>query len=249
MITDIPSPQDFTDQGLTLLNISWETVVDPMRAMIEVVDGEGFLDNEEKEIHAKAMQRPLAIASALLQQGAEFLVKAAISKISPLLLISANSEQWKRYGSHPTPFYSVRTLDAQDLLSVHNAIARTPFSTAFMQRFIASREIRNTVFHNVDRKRQFSVNDVLLAILEFTTELHGPGTWLDDRRRYLETTPTGAINADCVQCIIAAEFDLLSKILGKSHLKRHFSFDKTQRCYRCLNCHYQCGDFFTFREW
>lgn len=243
MILDIPTKTDFEEQGLTLLNLAWDTVTDLLLQYDDAEDWNAIVEEEQTEHYAKASQKPLAIATALLQQGAEFLVKAAIAEISPFLLISGSPQAWpKRCESTDTPFSAFKTPDAEDLIRIHNTVSPRRFSESFMQRFCEMRRIRNTIFHTVDRDLRFSEKEILSAVLTVTAELLGPLRWIENRHRYLESIPSAAFATEVHGFTLVREFALVLELFGNAELRMHFGFNKKQRRYLCPECRSACSD-------
>jgi len=244
MILDIPTSADFEEQGMTLLNLAWDSVTQLLFDHQALAKWAGDPVDGEAELYIKASQKPLGIATVLLQQGSEFLVKAAIAKISPLLLIAGNSQSWpKRCDSTDIAFSMFKTPDAEDLIRIHNTVAPKRFSEAFTQQFGKLRRIRNTVFHTIDRNLRFTEKDILSAILTVTTELQGPANWMENRVKYLESTPVAAFDVDRAGYTLAMEFEQVIELLGDADLKSHFDFSKRRRRYLCLECKDAASDF------
>ncbi|MBW4462108.1 MAG: hypothetical protein KME47_17975 [Nodosilinea sp. WJT8-NPBG4] len=247
MIRDIPTREDFEEQGMTLLNLAWDTVID---LLLNYRDAEGWaeewdaiIEEEQTEHYLKASQKPLAIATALLQQGTEFLVKSAIAEVSPFLLIAGNSQSWpKKCDIADTAFSAFRTADADDLIRIHDTVATNRFTDTFTQQFSEMRRVRNTVFHSVDRNLRFSEKDILLSILTVTSELRGPHKWMADREKYLDSTPSAAFVTEGHGFQLVREFQVLIDLLGNSDLEQHFGFNKKQRRYLCSECRMLCSE-------
>lgn len=245
MIRDIPTRADFEEQGIALLNLAWDTVTELLLEYRDAEEWDAIVDEQQTEHYSHASQKPLAIATALLQQGSEFLVKAAIAEVSPFLLIACNAQNWpKKCDTTDTPFSAFRTPDSEDLIRIHNTVAATRFSETFMQQFAELRKIRNTVFHSVDRSLRFTEKDILFAILTITTELQGPCKWMDIRDNYLESTPSAAFATEGHGFVLVREFSLLVELLGNADLKKHFGFNKKQRRYLCPECNMACREFY-----
>ncbi len=75
MIRDIPTREDFQEQGMTLLNLAWYTVIELLLNYRDAEEWDEIVDYEQTEHYLKASQKPLAIATALIQQGTELLSK------------------------------------------------------------------------------------------------------------------------------------------------------------------------------
>src|SRR5262249_17833822 len=144
----------------------WDTVTALLLEYRDAEEWNAIVEEGQTEHYSRASQKPLAIATALLQQGSEFLVKAAIAEVSPYLLIAGSAQNWpKKCDIGDTPFSAFRTPDSEDLIRVHNTVASSRFSELFMQQFAEMRKVRNTVFHSVDRSLRFTEKDILSSIL------------------------------------------------------------------------------------
>ena len=241
MITNVPTRQEFEEQGLTLLNLAWDTVTDLLIDYRDAEDWDGIVEEEQTEHYLKAAQKPLAISTALLQQGAEFLVKAAIADVSPYLLIAGNAPAWpKRCNKADTQFSAFRTADAEDLIRIHDTVATSRFSTEFVQTFTQMRHIRNTVFHSVDRNLRFSDKQIIQSILIIADELLEPNTWFKKRNAYLDSVPSAAWACTGNGFRLSREFDAISDLLSTAELKRYFDFNRRRRRYICPSCKRDC---------
>ena len=245
MIRDIPTREDFQEQGMALLNLAWDTVIELLLNYRDAEEWDEIVDYEQTEHYLKASQKPLAIATALIQQGTELLVKAAIAEVSPFLLIAGNPQSWPRKcDTNDTSFSAFRTADAEDLIRIHDTVAATRLTEAFTRQFSEMRRVRNTVFHSVDRNLRFSEKDILLSILTVTSELHGPNKWMADPEQYLESTPSAAFATEGHGSNLVREFQLLIDLLGNADLTQHFGFNKKQRRYLCPECWRTCREFY-----
>ncbi|MBL4884986.1 MAG: hypothetical protein JKY95_10690 [Planctomycetaceae bacterium] len=245
MIKDIPTREEFEEQGMTLLNHAWDTVVERLFDYPDLKEFGESIEDEQKDHYDSASQKPLAIATALLQQGTEFLVKAAIAEVSPFLLIAGNAQSWpKKCDTTDTSFSAFKTANAENLIRIHNTVATTRFTDTFTRNFAQMRRVRNTVFHSVDRNLRFSEKDIIQSILTITSELQGPGKWMVSREKYLESTPLAAFVTEGHGSNLVREFQLLIDLLENSDLQRHFDFDKRQRRYLCPECKLSCSEYY-----
>ncbi|MCB1129535.1 MAG: hypothetical protein KDN05_00300 [Verrucomicrobiae bacterium] len=237
MITGIPNRKDFEEQGLTLLNLAWDTVADLFLLFADAENECGELTEAEKNGHLIASHRPLAIATALLQQGAEFMVKAAIADYSPFLLISAPPSNWpRRSDKENVEFSAFKTVDASDLIKIHDTVAANRFSPEFTQLFGELRRVRNSVFHTVDKNLSFSHKHVIDSILRISSEIMGKRRWTELRLGYLQSIPSIPIVSGDPLGRLSREFVEIMPILNMGDLKEHFGFNRKQRQYICPRC-------------
>jgi len=244
VISEIPTPDEFTQSGTAYLNLAWDSTVQLALNLDEAHIDEWDTTGDVTDEYWAAAQRPLATAVTLVQQGTEFLLKARIASVSPFLLIAANPSDWPRgCQSSDTPFSHFKTIDAQDLLRVHDTVAGGRLSQQFATRFDALRRQRNSIMHTVDRRTRFTATEVINSILEISEHLLGPCSWVSCRRSFLETDPDSvAHSSDHVDCAIAREMDKIIDLLQPAALKRFFGFNKRQRRYVCYNCYLACRD-------
>jgi hypothetical protein len=237
MITGIPNRKDFEEQGLTLLNLAWDTISDLLLQIADANERCGPITEDEKKRHLIAPQRKLAIATALLQQGAEFMVKAAIADYSPFLLISGTPSTWpRRSDKEDVEFPEFKTADATDLIKIHDTVATTRFSPEFSQMFSELRRVRNSIFHTVDKKLSFSSKHILESVLRISGETVGTRKWMDIRYEYLESIPSiGGFREDSLGRL-SREFVEMTALLDARTLGEHFGFNKKQRQYICPRC-------------
>ncbi len=241
MVTDIPAPQDFTDFGLDFINLAWRSAMDLLLLPKEWNVGDVFDDEEEwQERYWAAAQRPLAAAASLVHQGAELLIKARIAGVSPFLLITHNPSEWPSgCGRADTPFIDFRTVDARDLVRLHDAACADPLSDRLKGKLEQLRRRRNAIMHGVPRTMRLAAKDVIVDVLEVTRELLGPNAWLPIRRRYMRSDPEGVLATYAehhVAWLAPAEFEKAVDLLTPKQARDLLGFNKRQRCYVCPVC-------------
>jgi hypothetical protein len=246
MIIDVPTSADFEASGIAFLNLAWDSVLGISLHFAESEVEE--LDEEERvtDEYWKEAQRPLAVAVALAQQGTEFLLKAKISAVSPLLLISGDPAGWpKGCDREDKSFADFKTIDAQDLVRVHDSVASPRLSEDFKREFERLRRLRNTVMHTVDKRLRFTAEDGILAILQVVESLLAPRRWLPIRRNYLRGGVDFAVEHgfdDNTDCAIAREVMHVFDLLKPALIRRFYGFDVKQRRYYCPSCEHGCAD-------
>ena len=81
-----------------------------------------------------------------MQQGVELILKGKITYISPYLLITDSPSKWPSpYKDNEISFSQFRTLDAQDLIKVHDIFADAKISDEFAKLYNSLREKRNAI--------------------------------------------------------------------------------------------------------
>ncbi len=243
MITATPAPDDFIKTGLSLLDFAWDTVAN---LITELDDSEYFgVDVDEVgDAFWQASKQKLSTSLAVAQQGVEFVLKGKIAEVSPFLLLSGGPNEWpKKCDKNNTNYADFRTIDAQDLIKVHNTAASNRLSDEFIVKFEDLRKKRNAIMHTVDKRIDLHVIDVVTAILSMHKLLFPNENWIQIRREYLKKYPLAELHStDFVEPRIIWEFSLITDLLKPKHMKEFFSFNKRQRRYICPHCNHESGD-------
>lgn len=246
MIRDIPTATDFEITGISLLNLAWDTVsslyLDRENSKItEWDDGGQVLEEFWQSAH-----QHLSNALVLTQQGIEFFVKARIARVSPFLLLDRNPKDWpKGCSENDTPFADFRTLDAQDLIRVHDTVAQQRLNTSFCRRVDGLRRARNSVMHSLDKRLRHSPSDLWISILDASHHLLGPQLWIGTRRKYLEGSPSSLVFSDDTPAWqLSWECQHLLQILTPSQVSEFLGADLKSRWYICSGCEIGAPDYF-----
>lgn len=238
MITDIPTHNDFRNQGIAFLNLAWEAVARKVHAWNEIQDEDSIPISETE--YWGSVHRELLVATALAQQAAELLLKARLAKISPFILISNSTQNWPS-GDHVS-FSDFRTIDAQDLPRAHDTVCTAPLPPAFHATFARLRTLRNKIFHTVARDLEVTAVDTVVAILEISHYLVGPQKWWAIRRDWDDEGPPVG-NVDYVKGVQTIEGLAMVALLPPKTVQDLLGFDKKQRRYICLQCSLSVSDF------
>lgn len=239
MVTDIPAADDFRRTGVVYLNMAWTIAIDLCLHTEEEYSAlAGGCEEDLVTDFWQAAQRPLANAASLLQQATEFLLKGRIAAVSPFLLVAANPRDWPRnVDKEDVPFADFRTIDAQDLVKVHDAVSEERLPRDFAERVGSQRRTRNAVMHTVDKRVTLHADDVLIAILDVSHHLVSPLKWVESRDKYLDETPESvAYSTDFNDGRLIQEFTYVAEALTNSDAKRYLGFFKRQRKYFCAVC-------------
>jgi hypothetical protein len=238
MITEIPTPEDFRHAGLSLLNLAWDAVssmyLDLENSQVEEWDEKGEATGE----FWRSAQRPLANAVVVAQQGIEFLLKARIAEVTPLLLISTQPRDWpSRCDREDTAFAEFRTIDAQDLVKFHDAVHPQRLEDTFRTKFQRFRALRNSIMHTVDKRLWHSAHELCVQVLEASHALIGSYKWLELRRDYLQSIPVAAVYDEYEPTWqLSWEACLLLEILTHAEGTRYLGVQAKQRYYICYQC-------------
>lgn len=235
MVTDIPTADDFRTYGLRYLNLGWDTAVN---VALEIVDmREHSSDYEFEEEFKKAAEPELATALTLVEQGIEFLLKGRIASVSPWLLLSRDADKWPRRCDHQdTPFAEFHTLNAQDLVKVHDTVYAVRLPAQFAQVFRELRRQRNAMMHTIDPRVRASITEIFENVLEAAEVLLTPLTWPNERETFLRTARVGVFGSDDVEFQLAREFVAVRAQLQPAAIERFFGLSRDRRTYVCPVC-------------
>lgn len=243
MVTDIPTPSDFRSYGLRYMNLGWGMALDVVLDFGETEDWGYDVEPEIKADFWKAAEPEFATALTLIEQGVEFLIKARIAETSPWLLLSRNPDGWpRRCDKENVEFSSFHTLDAQDLLKVHDTFAPKRFPEEFANAFNALRKKRNAMMHTVNLKLRASAVEIVQNVLLSAEHLIGPRKWPEERDAFLQESRNSAFDGDLAALHLGREFNAVVSLLERGELLRFFGFDKRQRAYSCPVCSHAYRD-------
>jgi len=248
VLKDIPHPDDFERNGLAFLNLAWDSIAELSQTHHTVtemmntsyISEEDRLEMEEvEETYWQNSQPALATAVALAHQGGEFLLKSRIAAISPFLLLSVDKWPANTDGADKS-FADFKTVDAQELIKIHDMVCANPLPSKFKTNFENLRKLRNTIMHSVHRERPFTPREGVLAILDIADTLIGPLSWQSVRFKYREQK-IEIWNVD------ASEFNprhryaeetmhVIRELLEPAASLKYYDFNKKQHSYFCVGC-------------
>lgn len=244
MIKSVPQSSDFVGHGIDYLNLAWSSVIN-LHVDAQMAEEYRSLHEEDEEVGRgrfwTAAERELGTALSLVGQGAEFLLKGRICDISPWLLITKNPTDWPRKSEREdVSFSQFRTIDAQDLIKVHDTFAAERLPDGFHVAFDSLRKQRNALMHTVDTSIRLTAADILEKTLLITEYLLGGHTWINHRRSYVERDRNSTYpyenGFEFYDYQIAREISTALDLLTPKLIRRFFGFDKRQRSYICPYC-------------
>lgn len=239
MITDIPTSRDFYSVGTSLLNSAWDTAA----SLLLDVDEAKYFDVDTDEVsdaYWSAARIELSTALSIAQQGSEFLLKGRIASVSPFLLLGAQPKDWpKGCTSNDTPFSEFRTIDAQDLIKVHNTCHTNKLSPNFIESFEDLRKKRNSIMHSIDKRLSVHAVELITSVLDINHALGEESNWAKVRHEHLKNAPLSQMHTDeWADVRQVREFAIVLDLLQPSTLLEYFGFNKKQRSYICPHCAY-----------
>ncbi len=245
MITDIPTPEDFHQAGTNQLFLGWRIAMEATHDFRGLEEAYGLLDEETTRTFWDSSQPALANAFGLVQQGMELALKARIARVSPFLLISRDPRDWpRRVASEDTSFGEFRSLDAADLIKVHNSLISPRLSDEFVQFWDQVRRDRNKILHSIAPKT-YDPATIIRTILTAAETLFDDLSWPARLLRAHDSDRNAATGYDEYTFnVVMQEIDDAISFLSTAEAKRFLGFDKSRRSYLCPRCHYASN-----RDW
>lgn len=237
MILNTPTSEDFYKTGKELLSFAWDIVA---KLLVNLNEAEqyGIDPSEVSEEYWNLSQRHLTTALTITQQGVEFVIKGRICAISPYILISDSPSKWPSPYSGPLDFSTFRTIDAQDLIKIHDTFSDAPFEGGFVDAFNNLREKRNTIMHSVSKSLEITFNDILSSLLFMHKTLFPNDSWARLRFEALTNSPSTELgNSDFITNEACMELFYIIEALKPAQVKEYFKIDKKKRAYYCPHCH------------
>lgn len=243
MVRNIPSAEDFFSAGKELLDFAWSVVAELLTHLAEG----GFYGVDPGAISENywlSARRRLATALSVTYQGVEFVLKGMIAEVSPFLLLADPPTKWPSpHAENEVDFSSFRTLDAQDLVRVHDTFRAPHLSDDFVRRFGELREKRNRLTHSADKDIALHAVDVVDSLLFMHKALFPSECWASVRLRFLQTEPESLLVPDAdfghLINLVSWELELILDLLSPSQVRVYFGVEKGQRRYLCPECYAQ----------
>lgn len=237
MITNVPTADDFYRTGKELLVCAWDAVAKLIVGLHEAEQWGHDTKAVSGDYWALA-QRQLATSLTVMQQGLEFVIKGRICEVSPFILISDAPSKWPSPYAGDVDFSRFRTIDAQDLVKVHDSFSASKFSSAFIDKFNVLREKRNSLMHSVNPSLEVNYMEVIESLLFMHKELFPGEAWAKLRRESLEVTPGTELGEyQYISNQACLELSVIIKLLGAGKVTSYFKIDKKRRGYLCPKCH------------
>ncbi len=241
MINDIPTSSEFDSAAKAQFDFAWDIVISFLLTL-EEAGRYSAIDKEDEDAFWETAKQRILTSLIIAQQGVELAIKGKLVSISPYLLIAGNPSDWpKDVDGTGVSFSDFRSVDAQDLIKIHNTTAASCLDHRFISLFENLRKLRNKAMHTVDKKLNVSAEEVVAMLLEVHAYLYPNDNWVSTRRRFLFESPSTHVFFDTshVEGLVAREFLTVFNFLTPSQTSRFFKINKKQRLYICPECKYE----------
>lgn len=268
-MTEIPTPDELKRASRELLRLAWYIVAYSIQwynesdviheryvPEYEIVLQDGRVEKfggpvmdytpAEREAAARQYwqreQPKLSNALILIQQAIELGLKARIAEVSPFLLIVRDAREFPHESSvTDIPFSTFRTIDAADLLRVHNAVSARRLGAPMTSFWEMLRRQRNIVMHlGWTKAPPISAHELRSHILFANHALHPDTRWT---QVLLERSDEPDLSYPHDEDIESMSFGHTLQNMGElvhelppSMVKQYFDFDRKSRSYICPEC-------------
>ncbi len=268
MIIEIPEPGDYETASLNLLNLGWDLAAGSMLAWAEsdvihptdtderrisMGDGREIViggkdDTYSPEERSKAefdfwarSQPALGNALAMVQQAVELALKGRVARVSPFLLIIRDPRDYpKGSTTKDISFSAFRTIDAADLLRVHDTVCPKRLGADFAQFWDGLRRERNLFIHSGSVGSVVKPTKVMAYILYVNEHLFAGKRWFERRLYYLNNDELqAAYLLEPAERYTSAlqEFQAALNHLPPKFSRHLFGYDHRSRRYMCIHCY------------
>ncbi len=239
MIVDVPTADDFYRAGLNQIHLAWGIAMENDREYREAISY-GGIDEEMAAQYWELSKPALNNAYGLIQQGMELALKGRIASISPYILIGNPGDWPGRAAKDDVSFAEFRTIDAADLMKVHNCLVASPLGEGFRVFWDKVRTDRNKIIHS-HSPSGFPPSVVIATILRAVKFLFNEMSW---PRRLIEIESSGKMVAlgtvDFVRNDILDKIEAAINQLQPAEALELLGFDKKRRSYLCPLCYSEC---------
>ena len=179
MIVNIPPWADLQTISLQLYFKAWDEATSVVTDFRAVYDDEGWEEGWRE--YLDAAQTDLQGTYTLIQQSQEIGIKALIAQVSPFLLLKRHETRPIAPNAMEYDFSDFPTIDAGELLRVHDTFCDRRLSEAFAVEFDKLRRGRNKIAHLGLFNQKLDPHELLSLLLLQYEELYPNRHWLPDR--------------------------------------------------------------------
>lgn len=239
MVFDLPTKDDFYTMGNSLLHSAWSHLIRIIQGYTEYL--EIVQDENLRTKYIQHHQPELMSSFILVQQAVEFFLKGKIAAISPYLLIANEGRNWPK-SAHKADisFLEFRTIDAQDLVVIHNTFSHEKLDDSFNVWF---NEMRNKFVHSVSSKNQIEPRDLAITILRAHEYIFGPMKWIASLFNYDVKSFSNRYDFISEEekegyryFYVNKEISLVIGELSPASAKKYFGYNKKQKSMECNFC-------------
>lgn len=223
MIKNIPDPKDYYKSSLNYMNISWEMAFDVYKISKEVIEDEDEISEyrEEQKYH-------LNTCLMLLSQSIELFLKFRIAEVNPLLMVNLRNKDIN------ADFSELQSIDAKDLLPLHDQIRSDHLGSKLSKTFEEIRLKRNRIMHSAGSDLH-EEEAILIQIIKLSHLLFN-SHWLKLRLEYLGNSYFSDSYVDIYNA--NEEFSICKEYFASGNFKIYSGYLQKEFVIRCPYCDY-----------
>lgn len=231
------------------MHFAWGHATELLISLSEINELEdGYWDSSQtpnRDEYWRAANQTLVSAYSVVQQATEFFLKGLIAEVSPYLLLSGAPSSWpKNCDKSDMAFSEFRTIDAQDLLRLHDVVVNPRLSDHFRTWYEGMRKERNRILHMVHSNVSISPEKLIISILKCHNHFIGQKSWLSSRLTYLDRSPENSIkyirelgqHKGYSRFKIHVEIGEIVDILKPKEVREYFDHNKRSKSFMCPEC-------------
>jgi hypothetical protein len=196
------------------------------------------------EQYIAAAQSDLQGIFTLIQQSQEIGIKARICEVSPFLLLKRTDVRPTDGEQNVWDFTDFPTLDASELVRVHNMFCSTVLSKEFQAKYEEIRRGRNKISHLGIYKQNLEPLEIIEILQLHFSELYPGRRWMEDRLHFAALGKWADFTFDSDFSERTGLFNELYHLLPEledEQFKWLMGHDRSEEAFICHECGYRAG--------
>ncbi|WP_316234076.1 hypothetical protein [Bradyrhizobium sp. SZCCHNR1098] len=251
MIKNIPTADELRLVSLRLYFKAWADTANIITEWAEygewateIQEDTGIASTAGWEQYIAAAQSDLQGIFALIQQSQEIGLKARICEVSPFLLLKRTDVKATEGEQNVWDFTDFPTLDASELIRVHNTFCPTTLSKEFQSKYEEIRRGRNKISHLGIYRKNLEPLDIIDILQLHYCELYPGRRWMEDRLHFAALGKWADFQFDSDFNERTGLFNELWRLIPEltdDQFKRLMGRGRDEKRFVCHECGYDAG--------
>jgi hypothetical protein len=251
VIKNIPTADELRLVSIRLYFKAWADTANIITEWAEY--GEWATESQEEddtdspagwEQYIAAAQSDLQGIFTLIQQSQEIGLKARICEVSPFLLLRRTDVRPTEGEQNVWDFTDFPTLDASELIRVHNMFCSTTLSKEFQSKYEEIRRGRNKISHLGIYRNNLEPLEIIDILQLHYSELYPGRRWMEDRLHFAALSKWVDFQFDSdfnERTGLFNELWHLIPVLTDDQFKRLMGHERTETRFACHECGHDAG--------